>query len=457
MTKPTKHLHFIAIGGSVMHQLALALHHKGYTITGSDDDIFDPAHTQLAQYGLLPAAMGWFPDKITPETSAVILGMHAKADNPELLKAQSLGIPIYSYPAYIYEQSRHKKRVVVSGSFGKTTITAMLLHVLRQQNIDFDYLVGARLQGFDTAVKLTDAPIIVMEGDEYLASPIHRMPKFFYYRPHIAILTGIDWDHINVFPTFDNYVSQFEQFVGQYIEKGGFLAYNEQDAAVAQIAQAATHLRTQAYCPPAHINENGTYSVVVEGQQIPLQIFGQHNLANAAAACLVCGELGIDAPTFYQALSSFKGAARRLELVCKTDHTTVYKDFAHAPAKVRATTQAVKQLNPQRQLIACFELHTYSSLNQAFLPQYRQTLAAADRAIVFFDAHTFAIKQMPLLAIDQVRQAFDRDDLVVFNNNADLLAYLHTLSYQNTNLLLMSSGNFGGLDLATVAQTLCGE
>lgn len=446
------HLHFIAIGGSVMHQLALALYRKGYIVSGSDDDIFDPARTQLSQCGLLPAEMGWDPDKITPQTTAVILGMHAKPDNPELLRAQQLGIPIYSYPAYIYEQCRHKKRVVVSGSFGKTSITAMLMHVLKHCGIDFDYLVGARLQGFDTAVRLTDAPLIVMEGDEYLASPLHRQPKIFYYHPHIAVLTGIDWDHINVFPTFDNYVSQFEQFVEQHIEAGGVLVYNAKDEQARRIAQQAHHLRTIPYDLPPHINEKGLCYIVTGNQKISLQIFGQHNLSNANAACLVCRELGIDDTTFYKALSTFKGAARRLELVARYENITIYKDFAHAPAKVRATTQALRQLQPESSLVACFELHTYSSLNEAFLPQYAHTLDAADHAIVFFDAHTFAIKQLPILSVAAVRSAFDRPDLVVFDNATDLLAHLHSLDYTNTNnLLMMSSGNFGGIDLTSLA------
>ena len=446
-----KHLHFIAIGGSVMHQLAIALHQKGYTGSGSDDDIFDPAATQLSQYGLLPPAMGWFPEKITPQVDAVILGMHAKLDNPELLQAQALHIPIYSYPEYIFEQSRDKKRVVVSGSFGKTSITALLMHILRQADLPFDYLVGARLQGFDSAVQLSDAPLIIMEGDEYLASPLHRQPKIFYYRPHIAILTGIDWDHINVFPTFETYLSQFEQFVSEHIEAGGTLIYNSNDAQVCRIAHTAQHLQSIGYDQLPHVNENGTCYIINKGEKIALQIFGQHNLANAHAAYYVCRDLGISDSVFYAALRTFRGAARRLECIAQHGDCAIYKDFAHAPAKVKATTQALRQLQPQARLIACFELHTYSSLNPMFLPQYAHTLDAADHAIVFYNAHTFSIKGMPVLDPQVVKAAFDRPDLLVFDNATDLQRYLYGLSYTNTQLLLMSSGNFGGIDLAALS------
>jgi UDP-N-acetylmuramate: L-alanyl-gamma-D-glutamyl-meso-diaminopimelate ligase len=446
-----KHLHFIAIGGSVMHQLAIALHQKGYTVSGSDDDIFDPAATQLSQYGLLPPAMGWFPEKITPQIDAVILGMHAKLDNPELLQAQALHIPIYSYPEYIFEQSRDKKRVVVSGSFGKTSITALLMHILRQAGLPFDYLVGARLQGFDSAVQLSDAPLIIMEGDEYLASPLHRQPKIFYYRPHIAILTGIDWDHINVFPTFETYLSQFEQFVSEHIEAGGTLIYNSNDAQVCRIAHTAQHLQSIGYDQLPHVNENGTCYIINKGEKIALQIFGQHNLANTHAAYYVCRALGISDSVFYAALRTFRGAARRLECIAQHGDSAIYKDFAHAPAKVRATTQALRQLQPQARLIACFELHTYSSLNPMFLPQYAHTLDAADHAIVFYNAHTFSIKGMPVLDPQVVKAAFDRPDLLVFDNATDLQQYLYGLSYTNTQLLLMSSGNFGGIDLAALS------
>lgn len=448
-------VHFIAIGGSIMHQLAVALHIGGHIISGSDDDIFEPSRSNLQKYGLLPPENGWFAEKITPDIDAVILGMHAKPNNPELLAAQHLGIPVYSYPEYIYAQSINKKRVVVSGSFGKTSITSMLMHVLQSCGLDFDYLVGAKIEGFDYSLRLSNAPLIILEGDEYLASPIHRLPKIHYYKPHIAVMTGIDWDHVNVFPTFAEYIAQFEQFVSE-MPSGGTFIFNKNDERVKNIAQKATHLHTIGYGTPAHQRTNGVYCLTPPLlQPVLLKIFGQHNLENIEAARLVCKELGIADSDFYTAISSFKGAARRLELVADNGDCTIYKDFAHAPSKVRATTRAVKQLWPQKRLIACFELHTYSSLSADFLPQYKDTLADADVALVFYNAHTFAIKQMQPLQPDVVRAAFGEKQPEVFEHNEALLARLAAEDYRQTNLLLMSSGNFGGLDIAQLAAEIC--
>lgn len=437
-----------------MHQLAISLHLSGHIVSGSDDDIFEPSRSNLQKYGLLPPENGWFTQKIRPDLDAVILGMHAKPDNPELLAAQNLGLPVYSYPEYIYEQSKNKKRVVVSGSFGKTSITSMLMHVLKHCGIDFDYLVGAKIEGFDYSLRLSNAPVIILEGDEYLASPIHRLPKILYYKPHIAILTGIDWDHVNVFPTYEGYVAQFVRFVAE-MPAGGSLIYNTNDKEVVNIAQLATHLQTIGYSTPLYEKSDGLYCLTPPAlPRIFLQVFGQHNMENIEAAHLVCKELGITDSDFYEAIGVFKGAARRLELVAANDSCSIYKDFAHAPSKVRATVRAMKQLSPERRLIACFELHTYSSLSHNFLPQYKDTLADADIAIVFYNAHTFAIKQMPPLSPDEVRAAFGRDDLVVFDNSAALEARLLADNYNQTNLLLMSSGNFGGIDPKQLADSI---
>lgn len=442
-------IHFIAIGGSVMHQLAIALHNKGYAISGSDDEIFDPAASNLQKYDIFPKKLGWHPEKITKNLDAVILGMHARKNNPELLAAQQLNIPIYSFPEYIYEQSKNKKRVVIGGSHGKTSITAMIMHVLQYWDYEFDYLVGAKLAGFDYSVKITDAPIIILEGDEYLTSPLHPVPKFHCYHPNIALLSGIAWDHINVFPTFENYVSQFKIFAAG-IEAEQTLIYNKEDDLLKEIAQEASHLKTIAYHSPDYTTEDGRFNLLWNSQKIPLQIFGKHNLQNLEGARLVCRQLGVSDPQFFAAIRKFKGAARRLELVGENEHCAVYRDFAHAPSKVKATTNALNELHPGRQLIACLELHTYSSLNKAFLPQYAHALSAAQQAIVYFDAHTFAIKKLPPLSPSDVIAAFDHPNLQVFTQADELFAHLNGINWQYTDLLMMSSGNFGGINMKDI-------
>lgn len=444
-------VHFIAMGGSIMHQLAIALHQKGYQITGSDDEIYNPARANLEKHGLLPAKEGWNVANITPDLDAVILGMHARQNNPELLKAQELGIPIYSYPAYIYEQSKNKKRVVIAGSHGKTTMTAMVMHVLRYRKQDFDYLVGASLEGFDSSVKITeDAPIMVIEGDEYLSSPLHRHPKIHYYFPTISLISGIAWDHINVFPTFENYVEQFHIFANK-IAANGILIYNQEDKLVEEVAQKAKHLQTKAYQTPTFYVKNAQFVLQHEGTDFPLQIFGRHNLQNMEGARLICEELGINAQDFFEAIQSFKGAARRLELVAEGERSSIYRDFAHAPSKVGATTHAMNQLHEDRELIACFELHTYSSLNRDFLPQYKATLNAAKHAVVFFNDHTFAIKKLPKLSKEEVAAAFGHPNLQVFTTKNELIAYLESINYIDKDLLLMSSGTFDQLNLQEIA------
>ncbi|MEZ4884918.1 MAG: Mur ligase family protein [Chitinophagales bacterium] len=444
-------VHFIAMGGSIMHQLAIALHQKGYQVTGSDDEIYNPARTNLEKHGLLPAKEGWQSENITEDLDAVILGMHARQDNPELLQAQALEIPIYSYPAYIYEQSKDKKRVVIAGSHGKTTITAMVMHTLRYWQQDFDYLVGASLEGFDSSVKITEnAPIMVIEGDEYLSSPLHRHPKIHYYFPNIALLSGIAWDHINVFPTFENYVEQFHIFAEKMPDKG-ILIYNTEDKLVEKVAEKAQHLQTKAYQTPAFYVKDAQFVVQHEDKDHPLQIFGRHNLQNMEGARLICSELGISTDAFFEAIQSFKGAARRLELVAEGDTSSMYRDFAHAPSKVEATTHAMNQLHENRELIACFELHTFSSLNRDFLPQYKRTLNAASQAVVFFEDHTFAIKKLPKLTKEEVAAAFQHPNLQIFTTKNELIAYLKSINYQHKDLLLMSSGTFDKLNLQEIA------
>lgn len=451
-------VHLIAIGGSAMHNLAIALHEKGLIVSGSDDEIFEPSRTRLAQRQLLPAAEGWFPEKITDDLDAVIVGMHARADNPELLAAQQKGLAIYSYPEYVHHQTQGKKRVVIGGSHGKTTTTSMILHVLKACGVESDYLVGAQLQGFDCMVRLSEtARIAVIEGDEYLSSPIDRRPKFHLYEPDVALITGIAWDHINVFPTFENYVDQFRIFT-EKITSNGTLIYCADDAEVRGVCEKApAHVQTIAYRAHPHVVRDGvTYLLTPQGE-VALKIFGEHNMQNLQGAMHVCLALGILEKDFYAAIASFQGASKRLEPVLEKPHSVVYKDFAHSPSKLKATTSAFKQQYPNRRLIACMELHTFSSLNKAFLSHYDQTMQLADEALVYFNPHTIAHKKLEPIEADEVRRAFGTDNVRVYTDAALLVNDLRAMQWQDTNLLLMTSGNFDGVDFAQLAQDLIGN
>lgn len=438
-----------------MHQLAIALKRKGYQITGSDDEIFEPAKSNLADEGILPEEIGWQPDKITSDLDAVILGMHAKADNPELLRAKELGVSIYSFPEYIFQESQNKIRVVVGGSHGKTTTTSMIMHVLKETGKDFDYLVGARLQGFDQSVDVTNAPIIICEGDEYPASIVEKRPKFHFLFPHIAIITGIAWDHINVFPTFDNYLEQFRIFIDK-IEPGGHLIYNDTDAVLKELVE--THVRTDIhyhpYNVPDHSITNGVTSVLVDGNTTELKVFGDHNLLNLNAAWIACKELGLSSKQFIHAIGSFTGAAKRLELLAKNNSTVIYRDFAHAPSKVKATIEAVKNQFPDRKFIAALELHTYSSLNEAFMREYNGAMDKADEACVFYSKHALELKRMPDLPKDVVKTGFAKESLEVFNERLQLERWLNGLDYKNAVVVFMSSGNYDGLDTEALARRI---
>lgn len=441
-------VHFIAVGGSAMHNLAIALHNKGYEVSGSDDEIFNPARDRLDALGLLPARFGWFPEKIVPDLDAIILGMHAKADNPELARAKELGIPIYSYPEYLYEQSKNKTRVVIGGSHGKTTITAMILHVLEKSGIDFDYMVGAQLKGFEVMVKLSEnAKIMVFEGDEYLTSTLDLRPKFHVYMPHIAVVSGIAWDHMNVFKTFYDYVDQFRIFMNM-IPENGSLIYCAEDNTVRQLAEEKLHVLNKIpYFIPQHTVINGITHLITERGEVPLSIFGNHNLMNLEGARFVCRSLGVSSMDFYNAISTFQGAANRLEKIYSGDTSAVYRDFAHAPSKLKATLEAAKSQFPERRLTACFELHTYSSLSREFLPQYAGTMDEADDAVVFFSPHALEIKRLPLLEKEFVLEGFARPDLKVFTNTDQLKSYLSAQKWDHHNLLMMSSGNFDGITI----------
>ena len=444
-------VHFIAIGGAAMHNLALALHNKGYKVTGSDDTIFEPSKTRLDTKGLLPETFGWYAEKITSDLNAIVLGMHAKADNPELLRAQELGLKIYSYPEFLYEQAKNKTRVVIGGSHGKTTITSMILHVMHFHDRDVDYMVGAQLEGFDVMVKLTeDNDFIVLEGDEYLSSPIDMRPKFHLYKPNIALLSGIAWDHINVFPTYENYVEQFSIFVDSIVT-GGSINYNEEDAEVKRVVEASENqIRKLPYTTPEYNIEDGETLLETPEGPMPIEVFGAHNLNNLAGAKWICQHMGIDEDDFYEAISTFKGASKRLEKIAESNISIAYKDFAHSPSKVEATTKAVKEQYSKRTLVACLELHTYSSLNAEFLKEYKGALDAADVAVVFYSPHAVEIKKLEEVTREQIANAFERDDLIIYTNPEDFKNYLFSQDFENKSLLLMSSGNYGGLDFDEV-------
>ena len=445
-------VHFIAIGGSAMHNLAIALCQKGITVTGSDDEIFDPARGRLEKYGLLPESFGWHPERITKDLDAVVLGMHARIDNPELLRAQELGLKIYSYPEYLYEQSKDKLRIVVGGSHGKTTTTAMILHVLAHCGIEADYMVGAQLKGFEVMVRLSHtAKVMVIEGDEYLTSPIDRRPKFHLYKPNVAIITGIEWDHINVFPTFDIYREQFSKFI-DLIEPKGALIYCDEDKEVHRVAveNQRTDIKKLPYVSPENVVENG---VTYLANRTPLMVFGHHNLLNLTAARLACRQVGVSDEQFDEAISTFEGASKRLELVKKNDSCAVYKDFAHAPSKLRATIHAMREQYPDRRLVACMELHTFSSLTQEFLQQYAHSMDEADVRYVYFSQHALQLKKLPPLDPEEVRRAFG-GDVEVFTDSTAMVTKVKAMEWKDANLLMMSSGNFDGIDFAQLADEI---
>ncbi|WP_297334972.1 Mur ligase domain-containing protein [Algoriphagus sp.] len=439
--------HFIAIGGAVMHNLALALVQKGYQISGSDDEIYEPSRTRLERAGILPEAFGWFPEKISSDLDGIILGMHARIDNPELVRARDLGIPVYSFPEFIYNQSKHKKRVVIAGSHGKTSITSIILHVLRDQGVDFDYLVGAQIEGFDLMVRLSDAPVIIIEGDEYLTSPLDRRPKFFHYQHDIALLSGIAWDHFNVFPDFEDYKNQFRQFV-KLTPQEGEIIYCQADPLVKEVVEESKikARKTPYSAHPARI-KNGKTFLTLDQTQIPIHLFGEHNLQNLQGAKRICEALGLTQSQFYTSIQTFKGAAKRLELLKSAVDRAIYRDFAHAPSKLKATASAVKKQYPERKLIAVQELHTYSSLNKDFLPNYRGSMDSADQAIIYLNPHAAELKKLELMDEETLRKGFERSDLKLFTDSHALKSYLEGLDYTNSNLLLMSSGNYDNMDL----------
>jgi UDP-N-acetylmuramate: L-alanyl-gamma-D-glutamyl-meso-diaminopimelate ligase len=447
-------IHFIAIGGSVMHNLAIALKQSGHNVSGSDDEIFEPSRSVLSKQGLLPEKDGWFPEKINSNLDAVVLGMHAKKDNPELVKAQQLGLKVYSFPEYIYEQSKEKQRIVIAGSHGKTTITAIIIHVLNYCKRNFDYVVGAKVSGIENTVKLSDAPIIIIEGDEYLSSPLDPTPKFIRYQHHIGLISGIAWDHFNVFPTENDYVKQFDIFADS-TPKAGIIIFCEQDAMTSVIGAKPRHdVLNVPYKAHSHIVENGQVILTDGKKKVPVKIFGSHNLQNLNGAKELLKKIGISTDQFYESIQSFEGAAGRLEKVKENLSTTVYKDFAHAPSKVKATVKAVRELNPSRDLVACFELHTYSSLNKNFIPQYKDSMKAAQIAVVYYNPQKVKDKNFEPLSPEIIQSAFGVPGVKVFDEKIKLEQFLLAQSWENKNLLMMSSGNFGGIDLQKLSEKI---
>lgn len=444
-------IHFIAVGGAIMHNLAIALKRKGNIVTGSDDKIADPALTNLSKEGIMPEQIGFFSERITADLDAVILGMHARIDNPELLKAQELGLKIYSFPEYIYEVAKDKLRIVIAGSHGKTTITSMVMHVLQQCGKNIDYMVGAKVKGFDTSVKLTeDASIIVLEGDEYLASPIHLESKFMFYKPHVALITGVAWDHINVFPVYEGYVNQFKKFA-ESVEAGGAITYYREDAELKKIfAEYKGSAKVLPYTQPEYFTKGHNTFILSEGKEYEMSVFGAHNMQNIEGARIVCKEVGISNEDFMIAISSFEGAANRLQFLGKNEETVIYKDFAHSPSKLKATVKAMREQFADRQLVAVMELHTFSSLNKDFLSEYSGSMDAADEAIVFIDKEAMLLKRMPDLDESLIRESFGRNDLQIFTEKEQLIQYLLSTNWKNKNLLLMTSGQFGGMKVEEV-------
>ena len=434
-------IHFIAIGGAAMHNLAMAVASKpGYIVTGSDDEIFDPALTHLRDAGLLPEELGWHAENITPDIDAVILGMHAREDNPELIRARELGLKIYSFPEYLYEQTRDKTRIVVAGSHGKTTTTAMILYVMQRLGIEADYMVGAQIEGFERMVRLsTTAKYAVFEGDEYLTSPLDRRSKFLWYHPHVAILTGIAWDHINVFPTFPEYVDTFRRFVHSFEPQGKLVYYSGDENLKMLAAEAPTDMT----CIP--------YSEYTG--EVKMQVFGRHNMQNLQAACLALQQIGVQPEDFYREIASFTGASNRLEKICESRTAVAYRDFAHSPSKLKATVEAVKERYPEKRLVACMELHTFSSLMADFLPQYKGCMDKADMALVYFNPEVVEHKRLQSFSPSDVQTAFG-GKVEVFTDNSEMLKRLKSINYDNTVLLMMSSGTFGGIDVKGVAAEL---
>jgi UDP-N-acetylmuramate: L-alanyl-gamma-D-glutamyl-meso-diaminopimelate ligase len=456
MSQQFKKIHFIAIGGSVMHNLAIALDNNGIAVSGSDDHFYEPSLSNLKKHNILPEQEGWFVEKISAELDAIVVGMHAKSDNPELVKAQELGLKIYSFPEFILEQSKDKQRVVIGGSHGKTTITSMIMHVLKENNRSFDYLVGAQLDGFDTMVQLSDAPLIVVEGDEYLTSPLDLTPKFLKYKHHIALISGISWDHANIFPTMEDYVKPFESFI-QATPKSGSIIYNADDSMTTAICESYEDKDIKKFSysyPKSEIRNEQTFIFDEENNTVPLRIFGQHNLANLSAAKAVCNRLGVTDKMFYSAIQSFVGAGKRLELMGEKAGVKVFKDFAHAPSKLAASINAVKEQFASKEVVAVYELHTFSSFNDEFLAQYKDALQDANLAILLLDDKVLEAKGKTNMTDEVLKAKFNAPDATVIHNQEQFVSTLKSIDWNNKVLLVMSSGGLTGLSFDDIIEII---
>ncbi|MEL6192889.1 MAG: Mur ligase family protein [Bacteroidota bacterium] len=446
-------IHFIAIGGSIMHSLAIALARQGHTVSGSDDKVYDPAKSKLEAEGLLPEEMGWQSERITDDLDVVILGMHAFSDNPELLKAQELGLTIYSFPEFMYAYSKQKQRMVIAGSYGKSSVTSMIMHVLKHIGKKFDYMVGAQVPGFEQSVSLSeDAPLIVMEGDEYLSSRIDPQPKFLHYKPHILILTGISWDHINVFPSLEEYHEQFNKLLATQ-EKASSVIYAKDDKVLKKMVEK--NLEDEVHYPipfstPKYKVKDGTFTLSIQKEKTSLEVIGEHNMRNMAAAWEACRLVGVELNDFLDAVSSFQGANSRLQTISSSSSSIVYKDYAHAPAKVEATVKAVREQYPSKNLIACLELHTFSSLTKSFLPQYKGSLDPADGKLVYINPETVKAKRLEAISEAELQQAFGSSDITLLEKKEDILPALKGKTSGDDVILMMSSGTFSGLDLKEI-------
>ena len=438
----------IAIGGSIMHNLAIALKKRGYEVSGSDDEIYEPASGRLAEAGILPAQHGWYPENIQPDIDIVILGMHAKPDNPELLRAKELNLKIVSFPEFIYHESQNKKRVVIAGSHGKTTTTSMVMHVLKRAEMKFDFAVGSSIEGFEDSVQLSEtAPVIIIEGDEYLTSPVDRRPKFLWYKPQIAYITGIAWDHINVFPDYEGYFQQFVLFL-ESMEKGAVLIYNPRDTEVVRlVTKHGKHLQCVPAYPAMYYLSDGATIVRSNAKEYRLSVFGEHNMQNLAGAQKMCEYLGVGEQEFWKNIQNFKGAGKRLQKIFEDKNLVAFRDFAHAPSKVRATVDAVKQQYPGRKFVAALELHTFSSFNTEFIKGYKGSLDAADLAIVYINPETEKARRDEPINREEIINAFAKDDLIYTKDAENIKELLNNNYGEPVSLLLMSSGNFGGTEL----------
>ncbi len=443
----SKKVHLIAIGGSIMHNLALALDSQGFMLSGSDDQIFEPARTRLKNRGICPEKEGWFSEKINTDLSFVVLGMHAKPDNPELVKALELGVKVYSFPELVAEMYSNSTRIVVAGSHGKTTTTSMMMHVFKALGKQFDYLVGAQLEGFDVMVALDKKEYSIIEGDEYLSSCLDPRPKFMHYSPQIAIITGIAWDHYNVFPTFDSYKNAFVQLI-QSMKEGSLLLWYEGDSDLAElVGEYAQHLKTIAYKESEFVIQGNKCYLISEEACYSLEVFGRHNLQNMNSVIKVCEYLNFNSIDVCTSLSTFKGAAKRMQLLQNNGDLIIYQDFAHAPSKVKATINALRETYPYHHLHCFLELHTYSSLNKNFLPQYYSTVNECDEITIYFDPKALEIKRMEALDLQFIKDSFGRQNMNVIDNPAELKVQMDIARKGRGLLVFLGSGNWAGMEL----------